>query len=192
MKSFPEIPGRYVRLRPLAAGDAEFLFNLRNDPILTQFLNDGPATLADQRNWMDAYFRRDNDYNFVVVSRDSQAPIGTVALIDIDLMQKRAEPGRWLIRGDSASAVEADLLSNSYAFETLGLETRYFSIFTPNAQVISYHTKCGARRTATVADHFHKRGMPYAAYFYELSRSAFLTIKRPLLEKLLYRGTTPP
>jgi len=190
MKSFPEILGRYVLIRPIAASDADFLFDLRKDPVLTQFLNDGPATLAEQRQWMDRYFERENDFNFLVVSNATKKPIGTVALVDIDRVSRRAEPGRWLIRGDSASAVESDLLCNTFAFEALALETLHFSVLTQNTHVVSYHTKCGARWIATAPNHTFKNGVPYDAHLYELDRDTFERTKRPLLEKLLYGIST--
>lgn len=188
MKSLPEIHGQYVSLRALLPSDAEFLFDLRSDRVLNRFLNDGPPSLDAQRTWMEGYFKRENDHNFVVVSRRDGQPKGTVAIIDIDAVKKRAEPGRWLVRGESRESIEADLLSNRYAFDTLGLETLYFSIFTGNAPVISYHTKCGANKTDRIAGYFKRKDGDHDAFIYELTRETFHAIKQPMLEKLLYRA----
>lgn len=191
MKDIPEICGQYAILKPMVKEDAEFLFELRGDAELTRYINDAPPTLDDQLRWMKSYFERDNDHNFIVYSKAHQARVGTVALVDIDLIKKTAEPGRWLIKGDPLAAIEADLLINRHGFETLGLKLMHFSVFAVNAKVISYHNRCGARRTATVPSYFHKQGVPYDAHLFEIDLDTYLKMKKPMLEKLLYRKSLP-
>jgi RimJ/RimL family protein N-acetyltransferase len=135
---------------------------------------------------MRKYFARDDDHNFIVHSRTLKAPVGTIALYDIDFKKKSAEPGRWLVRQDSAAAIEANLLVDRYAYETLGLETMHFSVFTPNAKVLAYHTRTGARRTEIVPGFFKKSGVLYDAQMFELDRETFFKVKKPMLEKILY------
>lgn len=171
--------------------DAEFLYQLRNNAKLTRFINDAPATLDDQIRWMNNYFERDNDLNFIIYSKASQERVGTGAIVDINFMKKTAEVGRWLVKDNSFAAIETDLLLSNYAFETLGLKLMHFSVFAMNTKVISYHTRCGARRTATVPSYFHKQSVPYEAHLFEIDIETFLKVKKPLLEKLLYRKSSP-
>ncbi len=187
MKQLTEIEGKFAILKPMTEADAEFLFDLRNDPELSRHVNDGPKTLPDQQRWMQTYFARDNDHNFIVHSRALKIPVGTVALYDIDFEKKTAEPGRWLVRQDPVAAIESDLLINTYAFETVGLERLHFSVFTPNAKVLAYHSRNGARRTELIPNFFTKNGVPFDAQMFELDRDAFYKIKKPMLEKTLYR-----
>jgi RimJ/RimL family protein N-acetyltransferase len=187
MKKLTEIEGKFAVLKPMAESNAEFLFDLRNDPELSRLVNDGPKTLADQQRWMQTYFARDNDHNFIVHSRTLKIPVGTVALYDIDLSKKTAEPGRWLVRQDPIAAIESDLLINTYAFETVGLEQLHFSVFTANAKVLAYHSRNGARKTELVPSFFTKAGVSFDAQMFVLDRDAFYKIKKPMLEKTLYR-----
>ncbi len=190
MKQFAEIEGKYTLLKPMTEADAQFLFDLRNDPELSALVNDGPPTLADQQRWMQKYFARDDDHNFIVHSRTLKTRVGTVALYDIDFEKKSAEPGRWLVRQDSLAAIEADLLMTCYAFETLGLETVHFSVFMPNAKVLAYHMRTGARKTEILPGFFKKSGVLYDAQMFELDRETFLKVRKPMLEKILYYERT--
>ena len=187
MKSIAPIQGQHAWLRPLAENDATFLFELRNDAELTRFVNDGPRTLEQQQGWMRSYFGRDNDLNYVVISQSSGTPVGTVALYDIDGADRHAEQGRWLVRQDSLAAVEADFLLNRHAFETFGLHLVHFSVCALNAKVLRYHIRCGARWIKSAPAYFQKQGVPYDSELFELSREAFQQVKKPMLEKALYR-----
>jgi len=185
------IVGKFARLRPVEAGDAEFLFALRSDVELTRFINDGPPDLAAQRRWMEAYFQRENDHCYLILSLPEQEPVGTVALYDIDLQGGAAESGRWLARKNPKAAIEANLLMDLHAFETLGLRRIYFTVCVENTKVVRYHTKFGARLTRTVTGYFQKHGQPMDSHFFELDRETFLAVKRPALEQLLYGAPNP-
>ena len=66
------------------------------------------------------------------------------------------------------------------------MERVVFSVFAPNAKVLNYHRRCGARQTGTKTGYFVKRGVSYDAHWFEIDRETFFNRKKPLLEKMLY------
>jgi RimJ/RimL family protein N-acetyltransferase len=185
-EAVPQIDGRFARLRPVAESDAEFLFKLRNNPKLTRFVNDGPATMADQRAWLRRYFAKEDDCNFIVHSKTLDRPVGTIALYDIQFSKKVAEYGRWLVLDQPRAAIEADLLIQCHAFDTLGLDRLVFGVLAANVKVVNYHIRYGARQTGSTVGYFQQGGVAYDALFFEMDRQMFFGTKKPMLEKKLY------
>ena len=175
-----------MRLRPVAASDAEFLFELRNHPTLSKFVHDGPATLADQRAWLARYFAREDDRYFIVHSKTQDRPVGAMALYDIQLDKKVTEYGRWLVLNEPLAAYEADLLIQHYAFDSLGLDRIVYGVLAKNVKVVNYHLRYGARQTGFVAGSFLKGGVAYDVHFFEMDRQTFFDTKKPMLETKLY------
>ena len=138
------VEGHAVRLRPVEASDAAFIVGLRARA--GRFLNRGAGTIAAQREWLDAYFDRANEFLFVIEGRDGAPPHGLVGLQAVDVMSRSAEWGRWIIEPGSSFAVESALLVYRCAFDRLAMERVCCKTLVENAHVVSFHDSCGLTR----------------------------------------------
>ena len=138
--------GVAFRLRPVRREDAPFIVELRNDPALGRFIHKGAATVEAQERWLDAYFDRPGDYYFVVERIADARPEGLVGIYDHAADTAQAEWGRWILRRDSAAAVECAMLVYECAFASLGLARVYCRTLAENQKVVSFHDSCGLAR----------------------------------------------
>ena len=93
-----ELHGQYVVLRPLRVDDAALTLGWRQSDRAT-LLNRGATSGADQAAWIAS--RPNTELNFVIQLRAGQA-VGMLSLVNIDEVNRRAEPARFLI-GDPES-----------------------------------------------------------------------------------------
>lgn len=80
------IEGRYVDLRSVEEGDAEFTLEIRQDPEFTRFLPRIENTLEQQKNWIQHQRNKEGDYFFVVQNKAGER-IGTIGLFDVTDIQ---------------------------------------------------------------------------------------------------------
>lgn len=136
--------GVAFRLRPVTVDDAEFIVTLRKDNERTRFLHTISPSVADQRRWIESYLTRDDDYYFIIERRESNEPVGTLGLYNVDNRKTRsAEWGRWILLPSSMGAVESAFLLYQLAFDRLGLESVSCRTAINNTKVISFHEACG-------------------------------------------------
>lgn len=152
------LDGLAYRLRPVRAGDAAFIVELRNDARLSHYLHPGARTVDEQLAWLNDYFHRPGDWYFVIERQAGASAEGLVAIYDFDRERNAAEWGRWIIRPPSLAAVESAWLIYRMAFERLGLERIYCRTVAANRQVVAFHDACelGARRQ--LSGHFDLAG----------------------------------
>lgn len=146
--------GPAFRLRPVRLEDAGFIVELRTMAGHTRFLHPVSQDVEQQRVWLETYFRRPNDYYFVVEERVTQVPVGTVGIYDLDANRETAEWGRWILKPGSLAATEVALLVYRTAFEVLELRSVYCRTIAQNAQVVSFHDSCGLSRSGVLPSHF--------------------------------------
>lgn len=125
----PQLTGRFVVLRPLAAEDAEITYRWRHSA-RARHLNASAGSVEDQRRWIAG--RPGNEFNYVIALVDGP-DIGMLSLLNIDLANRRAESARFLIGDEAAAqgtpaAVEAMKLLYELAFDRLGLGRIYGTI----------------------------------------------------------------
>ncbi len=135
--------GRFVRLRPLLVGDSELTLRWRLGG-RAQLLHLGATTVLEQTEWIRS--RPDNELNFVVETKD-KSPVGTVSLVGIDLVNRRAEPGRFLIGEERLCrgipvALESLLMLYSLAFDELRLRRLWGTIADGNP-ILGWHKYFG-------------------------------------------------
>ncbi|MGQ9907544.1 MAG: GNAT family N-acetyltransferase [Candidatus Flexifilum sp.] len=146
------IEGERIRLRPLAETDLPLTLAWRNqDHIRRWFFHSDIIQPEQHRAWFDKYRAKDDDFVFIIVVKETDTPIGQVALYRIDRVQQEAEFGRIMIGEASASgkgyAREAtQLIVQRFGFEQLGLRRIYLEVFADNAPAIAIYEKCGFRR----------------------------------------------
>jgi RimJ/RimL family protein N-acetyltransferase len=141
-----------VRLRLLEASDLQTTLSWRNQN-RQWFFNSAPISAAEHRAWFDQYLERDDDYVFIIEQlSENRAPVGQVALYNIDWENRRAEYGRLLIgepwarrKGMARKATEILL---EYAFTSLGIDAIQLEVLQANSPALSLYTRCGFVQTA--------------------------------------------
>lgn len=129
------IIGRYVDLRSCTEDDAEFTRAIRRDP---QFANCFPAldnTLDEQIAWIKKQREKSGDYFFVVWDKEGNR-LGTISIYNVE--GDHGESGRLAIKGNSLQVVEAQILSDNFGYEKLGLKHINAFIFADNERAIRY------------------------------------------------------
>lgn len=144
----PTLHGRLIDLVPYAATDHEALMAVRNQPeAIYGLAQGGPLSLDSQRRWYEGYLSRDNDFQWLMHSRRDKRVVGGIALYDIDLEAGTAECGRLVVDGSTApagpTALEASLLSLSFAFDVLKLSSIVATVREDRPKVLSYNERIG-------------------------------------------------
>jgi RimJ/RimL family protein N-acetyltransferase len=142
-------------LRPVELSDAEFIVELRtNDLERTRYLHPIPPEVQKQREWIEHYFARENDYYWVIERLASHQQEGLAGIYDLNSVERTAEWGRWVLRPGSLAAAESALLIYRVAFECLKLKSVHCLTVADNQRVVSFHDSCGLSRAEILKAHF--------------------------------------
>jgi len=147
--------GQLATLRLLTEGDAEITWAWRQSE-RAKFLNKGAPSAEAQRAWIAAH-TTDDQLNFMIEYQ--AAPVGMIALHDINLQHKSAILGRLLIGetdrvGGAPVAFEAELLVGDYAFEQLDLHKLYGYVIEDNVGMVRFRSYLGYHQDGVLRDHF--------------------------------------
>jgi RimJ/RimL family protein N-acetyltransferase len=132
--------GYGVRLRPVRLEDAAFIFWLRSLEHAKGRVGDSAPDVAAQESWLQAYFKRDGDYYFII---ETLGGISVGAYGIYNLTGNSAESGRWIIRPEVPAAIPSALLAFDLAFKRLGLKELRASTVSTNQSVLSLNRKFG-------------------------------------------------
>jgi ribosomal-protein-alanine N-acetyltransferase len=127
LPSFPRLQGKRVCLRAPVAEDADAVFALFGDPDVMRYWSRPPMTSRSEAEGLIAEildgFSQRTILNWMVVSRQDDALIGTCALFRVDARHRRAEIGYSLRRDHwgRGLAAEAVSLMLDWSFRTLAL-----------------------------------------------------------------------
>lgn len=132
--------GKNVNLRIANQRDAEFILELRLNPVLSKYINKTDPSVEKQRDWINNVYNKDTDFHFIIEDKNSN-PYGTIAVYDIDYKNGIAEWGRWLIKQKSPIffPVESNILAINFAFHNLKLKKLIGSAFINNKDVVRFH-----------------------------------------------------
>lgn len=134
-----------LKLRPVTRNDAAFIYKLRRDPKLAQFIGELSEQYAVHMTWLEQYFEREGDYYFCIETARTRIPVGTVAIYN--QKGKSAEWGRLIIHPQYPAAPGSIWLMYHVAFDILHLSSVYCRTVIDNKQVVSFHDNSGAART---------------------------------------------
>lgn len=141
------LEGSRVYLRPLALADTDLILRWRSDPrIASQLFSERPPTRQEHEAWFAKIQETRDRLEFVIVMRETDQPIGTVGLSQIDWQRQEAEYGivigeaRWCGQG---MAREASTLLLQYAFQTLQLRTVRLRAFADNRPATALYEQLG-------------------------------------------------
>ncbi len=146
------VDGRAYRLRPLRVDDAEFVVQLRTDPVLCKYIHATSPSLDAQRQWTQRYLQRADEWYFIVERISNNRPEGTICIYNVDRTgsEVRAEWGRWVMRRDSLGATEAACHIYDIGFDQLNIDLLYCHTESQNLPVVSFHDSMGLKYSGEV------------------------------------------
>jgi len=188
----PTLVGQFINLRPLTADDAELTLLWRQGP-RASLLNRGAQTAEDQRRWIVR--RPANEYNFIIETKQHR-PIGMLSLSGIDTVNCVAEPGRFLIGDEPASAglpaaAEAMKLLYELAFDTLKLRRVGGFVASKNRRMIKWQTYLGMTQEGCLRQHLLIDDHPQDAVVFGLLDSEYRSVTLPRLKSLIAAARLP-
>jgi RimJ/RimL family protein N-acetyltransferase len=175
-----------IRMVPARPEHAEFIHGLRIDPEHSRHLSAVTGGPDAQRRYLERYLHAERagaEYYFVIVSRKSGVPCGTVRVYD--LRPGSFSWGSWILAPGRPrlAAVESALFVYDLGFGLLDFPASHFEVRKENTAVIQFHERLGARRV----------GEDDASLFFELRRDAFVREQLPALTTLAgYRPVCLP
>ena len=141
------LEGSHVYLRPVSLADTDLILRWRSDPrIASQLFSERPPTREEHHEWFAKTRETRDRFEFVIVIRETDQPIGTIGLSHIDWQRQEAEYGiligeaRWHGKG---MAQEASALLLQYAFQVLQLRTVTLRTFADNRPARALYERLG-------------------------------------------------
>lgn len=132
--------GKNINMRVATENDAEFVLDLRLNPLLNKYIGQTDPSIEKQRSWIRNSFEKTNDFHFIIESKKKK-PYGTIAIYNIDYEIGVAEWGRWVIKPGSMVffPIESTILTFYFAFTKLGLKKLTGGANNKNKQVVNFH-----------------------------------------------------
>jgi len=185
----PELAGEFVVLRPLRAEDAALTHQWRLSD-RARHLNGAAASIEDQARWIAA--RPAGEFNYIIQLKGA-GPIGMLSLISIDMDNRRAESGRFLIGDEAAArgvpaAVEATKLLYELAFDRLGLERLHGIVAERNHLMVKWQKFLGMKEEGRFRRHFLLDGEFHDAIALSILADEYRAVALPRMLSLIKLG----
>lgn len=189
MSTHKTLEGEFVNLRALAVSDAELTYGWRS-AARAKFLNQGATSVAQQAAWIAS--RPASEYNFVIELKNGLA-VGMVSLTGIDTINRRGEPGRFLIGNEDAvkgtpAAVEAMKLIYELAFDQLGLMRVCGTVAADNHLMTKWQKFLGMKEEGRLRNHLFFGDRFQDAIFLGLLVDEYRKISLPRMNFLINAG----
>lgn len=146
-----ELLGDFVKLRYVTESDSQFIIDIRNNPENNKYIHKTADNLERQESWVRSQQKRNNDYYFIIYSKNDQ-PLGTISLYNFNVLEKEAEFGRWICCGSSVYSLESAILLYNFAFNILGLNCVFTRTMRDNKKVVNIHKRIGAEFIKEIYD----------------------------------------
>ena len=141
-----KIIGKNVVFRDANKDDAEFILQLRTDPVKGKYLSHTSSALNVQVAWLEKY-ENDNTQVYFIIEDKNGERFGTIRLYD-----KNEDSfcwGSWILREGRPSgfAMESALMVYYFAL-SIGFNKSHFEVRKNNESVWQFHERFGAVRVA--------------------------------------------
>ena len=133
------VVGKNLYLRDICEDDAQFVFDLRTDPVKSRHLSATSGRVEDQVNWIRSYKDKDDQAYFIVCDKESNR-LGCIRMYDP--IGNSYCWGSWLMRDGLGPlvAIESALLVYSYGV-SLGFTEARIDVRQRNESVWKFHEK---------------------------------------------------
>ena len=138
--------GKYVNIRQVDTGDAEFILSLRCDEKKSKYLHKTEYDVEKQKKYIEKCLTLNNEWYFIITRKNGE-PIGTYRIYD--LKSDSFCIGSWLMVENCTpeEMMEGEYLVKMFAFEKTGFDKFHFDVRKDNKKVIRYHKMMGAVQT---------------------------------------------
>ncbi len=145
MRYFRKLEGSLCYLSPINPEDAERYTRWLNDieVVANLTLLSSLITLSGEREILE---KLSQEYVFAIVDRETDEPIGSCGLKNLDFINRTCEVGIFIGEKDywgRGYGTEAMRLLLDFAFGILGLENVMLEVYEYNRRAISSYKKCG-------------------------------------------------
>ena len=139
------LTGRYVNIRTVTPGDAEFILSLRCNQEKAKYLHKTEYNIKKQEEYIQHALSLDNEWYFIIENKIHK-PLGTYRIYD--LKPDSFGIGSWLmIDGCSYyETIEGEYLVKTVDFKKTGFNKFHFDVRKENKKVIRFHKLMGARQ----------------------------------------------
>jgi UDP-4-amino-4,6-dideoxy-N-acetyl-beta-L-altrosamine N-acetyltransferase len=152
--------GIYLRL--MKEEDTALIVQWRNkEEVRCRFIYQEPFTSEGHLQWMHTMIETGKAVQMIICDKDTDKPLGSVYVRDIDTMHKKGEYGIFIgedtARGKGIGTAAARLMIR-YSFDTLGLHKIYLRVFADNEVAIRSYEKAGFVREGYLRDEVWMNG----------------------------------
>ena len=145
-----KIEGKDIYLRYVEIDDAEFLYSLRTDPVLSKYISSVNSGVAEQVDWIKKYKEREKnnlEHYFIVCFKTGER-VGTIRIYDFK--GNSFCSGSWIVKPDApiCIAVEAIMAMYEYGFYYLGFTQSHLDVMKNNRSVANFMLSFGAKFTS--------------------------------------------
>lgn len=150
-----------IVLRPLTVEDTDLIVKWRNDEnVKKYFIYQGEFTKEGHLHWVDTKIKSGEVVQFIIVENETNSPIGSVYIRDIDYSNKKAEYGIFIGEENAKGkgyGTQAAKLMIAYAFDELKLHRLYLRVYADNERAIASYKKAGFSLEGILKDDVYVR-----------------------------------
>ena len=151
------IDGAMIRLRTWQENDLPAITLLRNDIALqAQLLARVRGSGAEQvRIWLENRSTKHDELFFIISDRNTDAALGFIQIIDMDLVDQRADLGICLIRESQGRGLGSESLHliSAYLRDIWNLRKLSLRVRADNVTALRCYTKFGFKNSGVLREH---------------------------------------
>ncbi|MCQ2080784.1 MAG: GNAT family N-acetyltransferase [Lachnospiraceae bacterium] len=149
-----KLQGNKIYLTSIEDKDTDLIVKWRNaDFVMKNFIDKNPLTPEIHRNWLRNKVEKGLVYQFVIHENETDRPIGSVYLRDVDCEDRSAEYGIFIGEEDALGfgfGTEACSMMNDFAKNELKLSKLRLRLREENKVAHKSYLKCGYEDTELV------------------------------------------
>lgn len=151
-----------IYLRPITVEDTDNILRWRNsDGVKKYFIYQDDITREEHLSWLEKQVKSGKAIQFIIVEKETERPVGSVYLRDVDRVHNKAEYGIFIgeedAKGKGYGTVAAKRMI-SYAFEKEKIHRIYLRVYEDNLRAVSSYEKAGFRREGQLIDDVYVNG----------------------------------